>query len=36
MQGVVGTKDGGADDLDAAVMWQFFGHEVTKEEDMRA
>ncbi|KAJ8482192.1 hypothetical protein ONZ45_g15038 [Pleurotus djamor] len=32
--GVVGTKDDGVDDLQAASMWPLFGIKVDKDEDM--
>ncbi|KDQ22877.1 hypothetical protein PLEOSDRAFT_1050631 [Pleurotus ostreatus PC15] len=34
VQGVVGTKDDGVDDLQAAAIWPFFGIKVEKDEDM--
>ncbi|KAF4582710.1 hypothetical protein EYR40_002634 [Pleurotus pulmonarius] len=34
IQGVVGTKDDGVDDLQAAAIWPFFGIKVEKDEDM--
>lgn len=36
MQGVVGTKDDGKDDLDAALLWGYFGMSGVSEEGMYA